>query len=303
MKTLDQAIATVDSRLDLNRAQLDGTGRDDASAGEARPGEPILNYFTAPAAAVRYAANRPRNQSRVLELVAERLNDELPVERVLDVGCGTGHSTVALIPYAKSIVGLDSSAEMLAQAPTHPSIEYRKGYAEALPFRRESFDLVTVSAACHWFDHERFLHEAARVLRPGGWLVLYKAGSMGRAIGQPSFDRWRQETLRVRYPKVTRNNEELTACAAEQIGFGEVVCETTTFQQIHTLDTYVENLLTHSSVIRVVDGGHEPIEAARDWLRRELATFFPGGRAEFEHEVRIHLLRRKPEPPAPPGLL
>jgi len=303
MKTPDQPIASVDSHPDLDRAQFNGTRRGAASEGDARPVEPISNYFAASAAAVRYAAHRPRNQSRVLELVAERLNDELPFERALDVGCGTGHSTVALLPYATSIVGLDSSAEMLAQAPAHPSIEYRKGYAEALPFRRESFGLVTVSAAAHWFDHERFLAEAARVLRPGGWLVLYKAGSMGRAIGQPLFDHWRQETLRLRYPKVARNNEGLTATAAAQIGFDEVVCETTLFQQIHTLDAYVENLLTHSSVIRVVDGGHEPIEVARDWLRRELAIFFPAGQAEFTHEVRIHLLRRKPEPPAAPGLL
>lgn len=231
----------------------------------------------------------------MLDLVAEWLKAELPVERALDVGCGTGHSTVALIPYAKRIVGVDSSSEMLAQAAPHPLIDYRKGHAEALPFRRENFDLVTVSSAYHWFDHERFLHEAARVLRPGGWLVLYKAGSMGRIDGQPLFERWRYETLRARYPKVARNNEVLTAAAAEPIGFSEVACETTEFQEVHALDAYVENLLTHSSLIRVVDAGDEPIEVARGWLRRELAGFFPGGQAEITHEARIHVLRRKDE--------
>jgi SAM-dependent methyltransferase len=251
-----------------------------------------VNYFNVPAAAARYAAHRPRGQSRVMALVAEMLRPDLPVARALDVGCGTGHSTVALLPHAQQIFGLDLSSVMLAQAAPHPRIAYRKGHAEALPFQLESFDLVTVSSAYHWFDHDRFLLEAARVLRPGGWLVLYKAASLGQAVNEPDFDRWRQEVLRGRYPRVARNHEVLTAAAAVAIGFSEVRCETTAFQQTHELADYVENLLTHSSVIRVVDGGREPIEEARAWLRSELAPFFPGGRAEFSHEVKIHVLRR-----------
>lgn len=296
MTTLDRKLTTAAPPTpvaeELQRADSPPGG--DAGARPAESIGPVLNYFAAPAAAIRYAASRPRGHSRVLELVAEWLRAELPVARALDVGCGTGHSTVALLPYARHITGIDSSSEMLAQAPPHPGIEYRKGYAEALPFRGEHFDLVAVSSAYHWFDHERFLGEAARVLRPRGWLVLYKAGSMGRAVGQPAFDRWRHDTLRARYPKVARNTETLTAAAAEQIGFDELGCETTAFEQRHTLEAYVENLLTHSSVIRVVDGGREPIAAARAWLRAELAPFFSGGQAAFTHEVRIHVLRRKP---------
>lgn len=267
-----------------------------SSPNDARPSRSIVNYFTEPAAAVRYAAHRPRAQSRVLGLVAEALHGELPVERALDVGCGTGHSTIALVPYAKQIIGVDPSSVMLAQAPPHPHVTYRKGYAEALPFYREFFGLVTVSGAYHWFDHELFLREAARVLRPGGWLVLYKAGSLGHVPDQPAFERWRREVLRTRYPKVARNHEALTAPAAAEFGFHEVKCETTAFQQRHRLEAYVENLLTHSRVIRVVDGGHEPIEVARAWLRTELAPFFSGGEIEFTHEVRIHVLRREPPP-------
>ena len=298
MQTRDQAFVPTDRRPPTEPPPFDGMQPSGACAPGAKADRPVVNYFSAPTAAVRYAANRPQSHSRVLELVAEHLQGKLPVDQALDVGCGTGHSTLALVPYAKRIVGIDSSSEMLAQAPRHPLIDYRKGYAEALPFRAKSFDLLTVSAAYHWFDQERFLHEAARVLRPDGGLLLYKVGSMGRAVGQPSFENWRQETLRSRYPKVARNNDALTRSVAEQIGFSEVLSETTVFQQIYSLDAYIENLLTHSSLIRVVDRGTEPIEAARDWLHTELATFFSGGQAEFAHDASIHVLRRKSGSPA-----
>jgi len=258
----------------------------------ALPAGEVRNFFTAPAAAARYATGRPSRQSRALELVAESLREFLPFAHALDVGCGTGHSTVALLPYATRIVGLDSSTAMLAQAAPDPRIEYRKGHAESLPFRGGYFDLVTVSAAYHWFEHDRFLREAARVLRPGGWLVLYKAGSIGRPELYPEFEVWRREVLRARYPKVARNSETLTAESAAGFGFDEAWCEVTTQRQTHTLDSYVNNLMTHSSVIRVVDGGHEPAEQARGWLRAEMERFFAGGQTEFTTEVRVHVLRR-----------
>ena len=259
---------------------------------EPRERERVVNFFTEPEAAARYSAHRPSGHLRVLQLVAEFLKEELPVDRALDVGCGTGHSTVALLPYAKSVMGIDVSSAMLAQAQPHDRIGYRKGYAEALPFRTKHFDLVTVSAAYHWFDHERFLFEAARVLRGGGWLVLYKAGSHGRMPDQPAFEKWRREVLRARYPKVARNNEVLSAEEAAQFGFREMKCERALYPVTHTLDQHIDNLLTHSSVIRVVDHGLESLAEARRWFRDELAPFFPGGQAQLLHEARIHVLQR-----------
>lgn len=252
----------------------------------------IVNYFDSPHAATRYAAFRPRGQARALAMMASVIDEALPVSRALDVGCGTGNSTVALLPYAKAIVGLDPSAAMLVEAPRHPNIEYRRGYAEALPFRGADFDLVTASSAYHWFDHERFLGEVSRVLRPGGWLVLYKAGSTGTITHSPAFAQWRREVFHVRYPKVARNSEPLTPERAADHGFVECAHEVSSFSLRHPLDRYVDNLLSHSSVLRAIDYRQEPVTAVRAWLQAELAPFFPQGSAEFTHECRLHVLRR-----------
>jgi ubiquinone/menaquinone biosynthesis C-methylase UbiE len=268
--------------------------RDTKPSAESAGRAPIVNYFDTPDAAERYADARPRHHSRALELMRKVLANHVPVARALDVGCGTGHSTTALLPFAGEIAGVDASSVMLARAPSHPRISYRKGYAEALPFRAAQFDLVTVSSAYHWFDPDRFLGEAARVLRAPGWLVLYKVGATGRMPDNPEFERWRREVLKAFYPEVARNCERLTPERAAQFGFVEVMCEEMRHPQRHALDDYVENLLTHSSVIRVIEGSAESVDATRAWFRRELAPFFPGGEAEFVHEAWIHVWQRQP---------
>ncbi len=254
------------------------------------------NYFTSEETALRYAQGRPAAHSRVLPSLLLALADALPVARALDVACGTGNSTRALLPYACGIVGIDPSREMLAQTSPHPAIAYRKGYAEALPFGAGEFDLVTVSSAYHWFDHDRFLGEAARVLRPGGWLALYKIGSMGRLESDNGFEFWRREVFRARFPKVARNDERPDAERAAHFSFAEVTAESATHRQSYTLESYVDNLLTHSSVIRVIDEEKEPVEVTRRWLHEELGRFFPTELVEFSHEAQVHILKRNLAP-------
>ena len=259
---------------------------------EAPAGDRVVNHFNSQAAAARYAGNRPQSQGRVLGWVNTLLGEALPVARALDVGCGTGHSTVALLPLAKSVVGLDSSRFMLAQTERHPAIDYRCGYAEALPFARGSFDLLTVCSAYHWFDQDKFLAESARVLRGGGWLVLYKVGSTGKLADNAEFETWKRGVFRARYPKAQRNDEVLTEEKAVGFGFHDVARERLSHRVRHTLEEYVDNLLTHSSLISALDRKQESVPETRDWLGRELEPFFTGGSAEFLHEDWIHLLSR-----------
>ncbi|KAM9835941.1 putative methyltransferase [Aulostomus maculatus] len=93
----------------------------------------------------------------------------------VDIGCGSGQGTILLAPHFTKVVGIDVSAAQLEMAQANdnpPNVLYRQGPAEELPFQAGEVDLVTAMTAAHWFDRQRFLREADRVLRPGGCLAL-----------------------------------------------------------------------------------------------------------------------------------
>lgn len=94
---------------------------------------------------------------------------ERPVQRVLDVGGGTGRVARAL---DQSAVVVDASAGMLRRA-REDGLPVLRADAGALPVRDEAVDAVVVADALHHVqDQAAALEEAARVLRPGGVLVV-----------------------------------------------------------------------------------------------------------------------------------
>ena len=92
---------------------------------------------------------------------------------VVDVGAGTGKFTRLLLERVAGVVAVEPVAAMReVYAANFPGERVLEGTAEHLPFPDASADVVTVAQAFHWFDTGPALDEMARVLRPGGWLVL-----------------------------------------------------------------------------------------------------------------------------------
>ena len=90
--------------------------------------------------------------------------------RVLDLACGPGHVAAAAAERGALPVGLDFSPAMIALARAgHPDLRFEEGDAEALPFADGSFDAAVANFGVHHVAEPiRALHEANRVLRPGG---------------------------------------------------------------------------------------------------------------------------------------
>jgi SAM-dependent methyltransferase len=90
--------------------------------------------------------------------------------RIIDIGCGTGRWTTRL-----HAIGIDASPAMLAVAAQKPGLRSRLAVAEAtaLPVASQSADLVLSTLTLgHIRDHAAAMREFARILKPGGTLIL-----------------------------------------------------------------------------------------------------------------------------------
>jgi trans-aconitate 2-methyltransferase len=130
--------------------------------------------------AADYAKNSSEQQRWARELLAKlHLRGD---ERVLDIGCGDGKVTAELaaaVPQG-SVVGVDSSAEMIRFADDHiagaANLRFEVMDAARLTFDRV-FDVVFSNAALHWVvDHRPVLKGIAAALRPGGRILLQMGG-------------------------------------------------------------------------------------------------------------------------------
>jgi ubiquinone/menaquinone biosynthesis C-methylase UbiE len=125
------------------------------------------------------AVTEALEQRRLFELVG-------PVDgkRVLDLGSGDGRLTAALAIRGALAVDIDIDRSMLPAASARPedvhprSARFVRGRLEQLPFRDDTFDVVVaVTVLCLVPDQTIAVREAARVLRPGGRMVI---GDLGR---------------------------------------------------------------------------------------------------------------------------
>jgi 2-polyprenyl-3-methyl-5-hydroxy-6-metoxy-1,4-benzoquinol methylase len=96
--------------------------------------------------------------------------------RALDLGCGTGELTRSLALRSRSVIGVDASGGMIAEARRRNwglNIEYAEADAEAfLRGRRAEFDFIASVAAFHHMDEGRMLRLCREALAPGGVLVV-----------------------------------------------------------------------------------------------------------------------------------
>ena len=123
---------------------------------------------------------RGRMHHQIADRTADLARSCVPApRRILDVGCGTGYllgRLAASAPQAEALAGIDAAPAMIEvarAAAADDRLRFVAGTAERLPWPAATFDLVVSTTSFdHWADQRAGLAECARVLEPGGCLVL-----------------------------------------------------------------------------------------------------------------------------------
>jgi SAM-dependent methyltransferase len=230
------------------------------------------NPFASDAAARLYAAGRPEYSHLVTDIIRRLTGVTDRVPYAVDVGCGTGISTMALAPLADTVIGVEPSTAMLEQALPAANVQYRVGSAEDLPLEDGSCDLIGVGSALHWFDQARFLKETSRVARPGAWLVVHDHWFTGQIQGHEGFSAWARDVYLNTYPSPPRDRSWRPP---DDLGnWTHTGWERYEHPVPFTADQLAAYLLTQSNLQTVIEHGEQTEDELRVWLITETAQFF-----------------------------
>lgn len=147
-------------------------------------------------------------------------------DRLLDAGCGAGDPPLARA--GESGVGLDFSSEQLELARESTPAELVQGDMTGLPFATDAFDAVAALYSLIHVpieDHPTVLAEFARVLRPGGRLLVTEGGTEWSGSNPDWLDSGTEMRWSMAGPEATR--EDLRACGFEIQGVWDVPDPTT----------------------------------------------------------------------------
>lgn len=220
--------------------------------------------------AAGYAFSRPPVHPRVIERIRAGLRIESPVSRALDIGCGAGRSTAALAPIASRVVGLEPVRGMLAhRRDVAPRASFVVARAEQLPFAAGAFDLVTAAGALNYVDLDPFLPDLARVLAPGGVMVIYDFSPGRRLKASDALDAWYGNFER-RYPPRPGYDVDVRTLAYERAALRLDALERFEVAVPMTIGSYVAYALSETGVELAVARG-VPEAEIKAWCESTLA--------------------------------
>jgi SAM-dependent methyltransferase len=209
--------------------------------------------YSSPRLAQAYACDRPA-------LHAVQLSGFLKpgFRRALDVGCGAGLSARALLPYARHVVGLEPSLTMLRYRL--PGVSYVAASSEHIPFRDNSFDLITAAGSLNYASRDLSLRSIMRVLAPGGTFVLYD-------FWCAAFPSWWSD-FGSRYPASPGYD-------MERLSFME-------YADIQLLGYAMSETNVEEALMRGV-----PLESIREWCLSSLTPLFTTGTVEIDFRGHV----------------
>lgn len=226
---------------------------------------------------LRFDDQRSRPFAELLAHVAP--DDPGAVRRVVDLGCGPGQLTAGLparFP-AATVVGVDSSPEMIERARTHQHDRLRFELGDAATWTpAEPVDVLVSNATLHWVPgHDDLLAHWVSLVAPGGWFAFQVPGNFEAPSHRSIAELVRSPAWRDRLPP-------------------SVIEAASSFPPVHYLERLraagCETDVWETTYLHVLDGPDPVLEWVRGTiLRPVLAALDDGDRPTFEAELATRL--------------
>ena len=177
---------------------------------------------------------------------------------VLDVASGEGYGSALLAQVARSVVGVELEEDAVAHAAkayVAPNLRYQQGDARNLPLDNASVDVVvSFETIEHFYEHEVFMEEVRRVLRPSGRLIISSPEpSVYSPMGSPANPYHVRELSRNEFEKLMRATFQHTYVLAQRPMLGSTLI--------------ADNGSTPSNILTFERRGDNYYEASRGLVR------------------------------------
>ena len=203
-----------------------------------------------------YAKFRPEYPYALSSFLAETAAGH---ETAVDVGCGNGQLTTQLAAHFASVVGVDPSADQIANVTPHDRVTYKVGPAEQLPVDDDSADLITAAQAAHWFDLPRFYDEVRRIGRKDTVVALISYGVLQLAPAELNerFSQFYWQEIGPYWPPERKLVD--TGYADIPFPFTELPYPGFSINRAWELGDFLGYISTWSATQRVLEAGREDI--------------------------------------------
>jgi ubiquinone/menaquinone biosynthesis C-methylase UbiE len=211
-------------------------------------------------------------------------------KKILDVACGTGKSTEQMVGDGIEVVGCDHDSLMIEEAKKQSiinnlPIKYIVADVENLPFKGQSFDVVTVGTAFHWFVNEKSISEIKRVLKNNGLFFVFWTMTTKEVPEEDSIPRSFYSSFKWdRVPAELRNLDYIANFLKEN-GFTNVGTKRINFTHNDTVEDQVGLMKTASNYELLS-------EKEKDRFIKELTdllTLKLGNRPHFVYEEEVQI--------------